>query len=435
MTEIIIGLLVGLSIGGIVSLIVWSKRKQYDADIDKDIDRAAQERRALQSAVDGLRQEYNEKTEALKEISQSKENAIQELNQLREQKQNSEIALAEINAKREILQLSLSDLSEQVRTRTEEYDELTEKQRNLLLELNQLNESRKDSEIIRAELDQITGQRAEAQAMLIQLNTQKHALELELASLCAQKQSLQQQNEILTETLESQKSSLADALSSYSETLDKNATEKDAEYDAYVELLKEAYETRHNEILTEIAKENAELEKIRMTRKSALEAQLREQEIKEQKAFYSVQISDEALHDIPVLESIKQSLANPRILSMLIWQTWYQKPINALCNNVLGSMPVCGIYKITNQITNMCYIGQARDVAGRWKEHAKCSLGIDTPAGNKLYKAAMEYGLHNFTFELLEACPQDQLNEKEREYIELYDSMNYGYNSNSGIKK
>jgi group I intron endonuclease len=61
-------------------------------------------------------------------------------------------------------------------------------------------------------------------------------------------------------------------------------------------------------------------------------------------------------------------------------------------------------------------------------------LGIDTPAGNKLYKAMMEDGLENFSFEVLEECNREELNEKERYYINLYQSDKFGYNSTSGNK-
>ena len=36
--------------------------------------------------------------------------------------------------------------------------------------------------------------------------------------------------------------------------------------------------------------------------------------------------------------------------------------MTALCNNVLGLDTVTGIYKITNQTDDMCYIGQAVDM-------------------------------------------------------------------------
>ena len=43
-------------------------------------------------------------------------------------------------------------------------------------------------------------------------------------------------------------------------------------------------------------------------------------------------------------------------------------------------------------------------------------------------------GAHNFTFELLETCPAAQLNEKEKFYIDLYQSKDFGYNSTIGNK-
>ena len=101
---------------------------------------------------------------------------------------------------------------------------------------------------------------------------------------------------------------------------------------------------------------------------------------------------------------------------------------------MVGAADATGIYKITNIKTKECYIGQAIHIKERWAEHAKCGLGIDTPAGNKLYKAIQEFGLWNFSFEVLEICPQNQLNEKEKYYIDLYSSYDYGYNSTRGNK-
>lgn len=168
---------------------------------------------------------------------------------------------------------------------------------------------------------------------------------------------------------------------------------------------------------------------------ATIQARVREKEIKEQLHFYCLTVDPIDLADIETLEKIKGRLNKPRILSMLIWQTYYQRPMTQLCNDVLGANPVTGIYKITNQTTDQVYIGQARDVAARWKEHAKCGLDIDRPVGNKLYQAMVEDGISNFSWELLEACPVTQLNEKERKYIELYQSAEFGYNSNKGVSK
>lgn len=108
--------------------------------------------------------------------------------------------------------------------------------------------------------------------------------------------------------------------------------------------------------------------------------------------------------------------------------------MSQLCNNILGTSTVSGIYKITNQLTDAYYIGQAVDIATRWKTHAKCGLGIDTPASNKLYQNMQEYGLENFTFEVLEKCPSLELNAKEKFYIDLYQADKYSLNSKSGNK-
>lgn len=190
-----------------------------------------------------------------------------------------------------------------------------------------------------------------------------------------------------------------------------------------------------NALNNEYAQVEDDLSKLKATRTAAIEAACREQEIKEQQSFYCITLNDVDKHDIAVLNSIKCQLDKPRILSMLIWQTYFRTPMNTLCNNVVGTATKTGIYKITNQLNGMCYIGQARDIASRWKQHAKACLEIDTPAGNKLYKAAIQDGLTNFTFEILEECSPEELDEKEKFYINLYDSYNFGYNSNIGITK
>ena len=43
-----------------------------------------------------------------------------------------------------------------------------------------------------------------------------------------------------------------------------------------------------------------------------------------------------------------------------------------------------------------------------------------------------KYGLYNFTFEVLEECKSNELDEKEKIYIYLYDSYNFGLNGTKG---
>lgn len=230
-----------------------------------------------------------------------------------------------------------------------------------------------------------------------------------------------------------QKIVLNKAFQSYINVLENDYEQKEEEYNMLEENLQNNYNILQADILKDIRDVKSDLAEIQSTRTAAIEASKKEKEIENNLSFYCVRPTEEELDDIEVLNHIKPKLHQPRILCMLIWSTYYQKPMNVLCNNILGTSIKTGIYKITNQITKQCYIGQAVDIAARWKQHAKCGLGIDTPATNKLYKAMLEDGLHNFSFELLEECSKDLLNEKEKFFISLYLSNEYGYNGNKGI--
>lgn len=239
------------------------------------------------------------------------------------------------------------------------------------------------------------------------------------------------QNNIL-KTVDNQKELSQRAFKNYCETLEKQYEEQEKEYDMYKDALETSYSNLQLKLMREADEIKEELDKIKATRAAAIQAQTREKEIEENLSFYCLSVSDNELKDISVLESIKPKLNNPRILSMLIWKTYWQKPMDRVCADIIGTTTKTGIYKITNIKTKECYIGQAVDLSTRFKQHCKCGLGIDTPAGNKLYKAMQEYGIWNFSWEVLEEVPSAQLNEKEKYYIDLYDAKNFGYNSNKG---
>jgi len=93
----------------------------------------------------------------------------------------------------------------------------------------------------------------------------------------------------------------------------------------------------------------------------------------------------------------------------------------------LGSKKITGIYKITEIESQRCYVGQAVDVAQRWKQHIRRGVGADPPTRNKLYPAMMELGVENFTFELIEECPQEKLNEREDYWQDYFQAKEFGY--------
>lgn len=83
-----------------------------------------------------------------------------------------------------------------------------------------------------------------------------------------------------------------------------------------------------------------------------------------------------------------------------------------------------GIYKITNNLTQVSYIGQSQNIEHRWTQHQKAK---DNYA---IHKAIQKYGVNNFTFEIIELC--DNLFERERYWISYYNTYLNGYNETPG---
>ena len=224
------------------------------------------------------------------------------------------------------------------------------------------------------------------------------------------------------------------SFANYCDILDTEYKTKEEEYNKLLIQLEYSYNSEYDKLLKNKELILQDLEKLKQTRAAAMEAARKEKEIEENFQFYSLSIESKDRNDIQTLERVKKELNNPRILSMLIWQTFFKDKMNELCNNVLGTKTITGIYKITNQETKECYIGQSVDIGKRFKDHAKCGLDIDRPQGNKLYQSMIDYGLWNFSFELLEECSKELLNEKEKFYISLYQSKDFGFNSTQGNK-
>lgn len=177
---------------------------------------------------------------------------------------------------------------------------------------------------------------------------------------------------------------------------------------------------------------NEELNSLKATLNAAAEAYRRNKEQIAQIDYYTLQLDDMLVEDSEKLLSFANTFRMPEVIYKVIWSSYIQKAASAMCTRVLGTEKKTGIYKITNLKTNEVYIGQSVDISERWKTHIKRGLGIDSPQ-NKLYNNMRKYRVWNFSFELMEECSRERLNEKERFYIDLYQADKY-LNSTKGNK-
>ena len=87
----------------------------------------------------------------------------------------------------------------------------------------------------------------------------------------------------------------------------------------------------------------------------------------------------------------------------------------------------CGIYKIENNINHMIYIGQSIDIENRFIQHKNNKNNYD------IHVALREYGIENFSFDIIELCSKKELNEREIYWISYYNCQKpNGYNCTPG---
>ena len=177
----------------------------------------------------------------------------------------------------------------------------------------------------------------------------------------------------------------------------------------------------------ELNKISQELVEAKAKQNAIVEANKRAEEVKQKEQFYKLNLSEIDIEEIKKLRSIIPYLRSAEPINKVIWKVYYEKSYTDLIGRVIGQGIRTGIYKITNIESQKCYIGQAVNIADRWKQHIKRGVGAEAPTRNKLYPAMYELGPEQFTFEILEECDKSLLDSREDYWQEFYQAKEFGY--------
>ena len=272
-----------------------------------------------------------------------------------------------------------------------------------------------------------------------ELHTELVALEKQHAALTARRQEIQDSITLLEKQAEESSNAIYkkswelanEKMSNASEAMSKQyeQAKQTAEND-YLETLKDcanSFTSQINDKKNELKKVQDELTDLVQKLNSAVEANKRAEEIKQKQDFYRLQLTAIDLDEIKRLREVEPYLREKEPLNKVIWKVYYEKPYTDLIGRVVGTGIHTGIYKITNIENQMCYVGQAVNIADRWKQHIKRGIGAEAPTRNKLYPAMLEVGVENFTFEIVEECDKSKLNKREDYWQEFFHAKDFGY--------
>ena len=207
----------------------------------------------------------------------------------------------------------------------------------------------------------------------------------------------------------------------------KDAVRIAQEHQESVEAFQAQYEATVADFMEKYRQMADNVSAMRAINDAAVEAAKRAEQMKTEKDFYRIQLSEIDVDEIKTLRSIEHLLRDKEPLNKIIWKCYYEKPTTDLIGRVIGAGMHTGIYKITEIETGKCYVGQAANLADRWKQHIKRGVGADTPTRNKLYPAMNAAGPENFTFEVIEECSRSLLDEREDYWQDYFKAKEFGY--------
>lgn len=186
--------------------------------------------------------------------------------------------------------------------------------------------------------------------------------------------------------------------------------------------------------LAEIQQIQIQLDDYKKKQEVITERILHEEQMRLQQDAHRIILTETDKEDIMYLTSIISKLRNHEIIYKLIWSEYLQRPFNTMIKNLFGGkIPKNVIYCIEQIDGNKKYIGKTKaEVSKRWTEHIKTSLSIGGVARSQIHDALY---LHwdEFYFSILEIVDNESnLSEREKYYINFYETDKIGYNVKGG---
>ena len=196
--------------------------------------------------------------------------------------------------------------------------------------------------------------------------------------------------------------------------------------------LENNYNAHKENLDRDISTLREELSDLKARREAYIEALKAEEKRQQDRAFYTINLTEENKEDIKILRSIEDKLHNSEALNRLIYDVFIKKPLGDLLLRIIGENTYGGIYKSTNLDTQRAYIGRSTDIKKRLTEHVKGAFNISTIADQEIHRVMGREGVDKFSFEVLEKVEKEKLNEREKYWIDFYQTQSYGYNQNKG---
>ena len=229
------------------------------------------------------------------------------------------------------------------------------------------------------------------------------------------------------QALEIQQNSFDKTVEQIYEDLSKNREDAKSEYLKTLADAAEGFQEQISEKQRKLDDLTTQLKNKQTDVDLAVEAARRRMEMETEQDFYRVCLSCEDIVEINKLREVLPFLRDKTPLNKVIYKVYYEKPLTDMIGRVVGSGVHTGIYKITNLNNDMCYVGQAVNIADRWKQHVKRGVGAEDWTQNKLYPAMYSHGVENFTFEIVEECDRSKLNEREDYWQDYFHAKDFGY--------